>query len=312
MKLKNLTAAITVAMILALVVGGCAARSVRHRSSVVDYLYPHEGNAIHPPEIPVLSLPLRVGVAFVPEAPSVRTGLAPSDTLWGTNHQRRSNTSPDYQGFSEKDKTVLMKRVSEHFKEFPFVKSIELIPSAYLRAQGSFANLDQLKTMFGIDVIALLSYDQVQFTDEDFASITYWTLIGAYLVKGEHNDTHTMLDAAVYDIASRKMLFRAPGVSHIPSVATPVNLTEQSRLDSYKGFQDASEDLAVSLKEQLEDFHERVKESPDDYQIVRKPGYVGAGYLGVSFLPIIVVLGGHWLWMLQSRKLSILGCHTGR
>ena len=60
--------------------------------------------------------------------------------------------------------------------------------------------------MFGIDVIALVSYDIVQFTGEGLSSISYWTLVGAYAVRGEKNDTHTMIDAAVYDIASRKHL----------------------------------------------------------------------------------------------------------
>ena len=37
-----------------------------------------------------------------------------------------------------------------------------------------------------------------QFTDEGLASFAYWTIIGAYIIPGEKNDTHTMLDAVVY------------------------------------------------------------------------------------------------------------------
>ncbi len=48
--------------------------------------------------------------------------------------------------------------------------------------------------MYDIDVIALVSYDQVQFTDGSFLSLTYWTIVGAYVVAGEKNDTSTMLD----------------------------------------------------------------------------------------------------------------------
>jgi rhombotail lipoprotein len=112
--------------------------------------------------------------------------------------------------------------------------------------------------MYGIDVIALISYDQTRFTDRGVASISYWTIIGAYIVPGEKNDTHTMVDASVYDIKSRKMLFRAPGISHIKSKSTPVNLSEQIRIDSIEGFKQASEALIISLKEQLELFRERV------------------------------------------------------
>jgi len=39
----------------------------RHSSSVVNYLYPNNQNVVDQPATPVLSLPLKVGVAFVPE-----------------------------------------------------------------------------------------------------------------------------------------------------------------------------------------------------------------------------------------------------
>jgi len=115
----------------------CATSKPRHYSSnVVQYLYPNKRQPVEIPEIPLLSLPLKVGIAFVPETMS--------------NHKT----------LTELNKTDLMKEVSTHFKKYDFVKSIEIIPSPYLTQNGSFANLDQIRTMFGIDVIALLSYDQ--------------------------------------------------------------------------------------------------------------------------------------------------------
>ncbi len=252
----------------------CATSKSKHYSSnVVQYLYPNKRQPVEMPEIPLLSLPLRVGIAFVPETMS--------------NHKT----------LTELNKTDLMKEVSTHFKKYDFVKSIEIIPSPYLTQNGSFANLDQIRTMFGIDVIALLSYDQTRFTDEGLASITYWTIIGAYMVPGEKNDTHTMVDATVYDIKSRKMLFRAPGTSHIKSMATPVNLSEQVRKDSLEGFKLASRKLVINLEEQLRLFKEKVKEAPQDYQIVHKPGYTGGGSLDLSFMIFMMLLGGFWLWI---------------
>ncbi len=253
---------------------GCATSKSKHYSSnVVQYLYPNKRQPIEMPEIPSLSLPLKVGIAFVPETMS--------------NHKT----------LTELNKTDLMKEVSTHFKKYDFVKSIEIIPSPYLTKNGSFANLDQIRTMFGIDVIALLSYDQTRFTDKGLASITYWTIIGAYIVPGEKNDTHTMVDATVYDIKSRKMLFRAPGTSHIKSMATPINLSEQVRKDSLKGFKLASRKLVINLEEQLRLFKEKVKEAPQDYQIIHKPGYTGGGSLDISFLIFMMLLGGFWLWI---------------
>ncbi|WP_319576556.1 rhombotarget lipoprotein [uncultured Desulfobacter sp.] len=258
---------------------GCGIQTKQHRSSsVVQYLYPDRQNHVEVPGIPRLALPLRVGIAFVPE------------------------NSVKSQALTETDKMDLMKEVSHHFKKYDFVKSIELIPSAYLRNDGGFGNLDQIRTMYGIDVITLLSYDQTQFTDEGLASITYWTIIGAYIIPGEKNDTHTMVDATVYDILSRKMLFRAPGTNHIKSNATPVNLTEKLRKDSLESFKVASSDLIKNLDTQLQLFKEKIKEAPEDYQITHRPGYTGGGSLDASFIILLTLLGGYGLWTKKKRK----------
>lgn len=259
---------------LLLLFTGCASRTKNYSSSVVQYLYPNQEEVIETPAIPHLTLPLHVGIAFVPE-----------------------NTKKRNQPLTERNKMVLMKSVSEHFKKYEFIKSIDLIPSAYLTPEGSFTNLKQIQTMYGIDVITLLSFDQSQFTDEGLATITYWTLVGAYVIPGEKNDTHTMLDAAVYDIKSRKMLFRAPGTSRIKSNATPVNLAEQHRLDAENGFALASKELILNLDLQLELFREKVKEEPEDYQIEHSPSYTGAGSMDSSFMAVMgVLLGGYWVW----------------
>jgi rhombotail lipoprotein len=153
--------------------------------------------------------------------------------------------------------------------------------------------------MYGVDVIVLLSYDQVQYTDEGLLSISYWTLVGAYVIQGEKNDTSSMIDAAVYHIPSRKMLFRAPGISQVKGSATPVNLQEQLREDSKQGFTKASENMVANLKEQLELFKEKVKESPEEYKVVHKPGYqgsTGGGSFGSFSFILLAWIGGVLLW----------------
>lgn len=259
-------------------------------SSVVEYLYPNKAEPVETPTIPTLSLPLKVGIAFVPEGQ--RTG-----------RPGRSGEPV----FTEKEKIALMEEVSSHFKKYPFVKSIELIPTAYLTRGGSFANLDQLRTMFGVDVIVLLSYDQAQFTDEGFLSLSYWTLVGAYVVRGEKNDTNTMMDAAVYDIPSRKMLFRAPGISRVKGSATPINLSEQLRQDSGSGFKEAANNLVVNLEQELERFQERVKKSPEEIKVVHKPGYRGGGSLDAFAVILLAGMAGFLLWTPRTR-----GARAGR
>jgi rhombotail lipoprotein len=256
---------------------GCAEfygkRQSRYTSSVVEYLYGGEEVA-EVPTIPHLSLPLNVGVTFVPE-----TGKGPSKNR-----------------LSEKEKMDLMDRISSKFRTLPFVKDIQLIPTEYLTIGGGFTNLDQIKTMYGIDVIALLSYDQVQHTDEGMLSLSYWTIVGAYIIKGEKNDTSTMIDAAVYDIPSRKMLFRAPGTSHIKASSTLVNLSEQLRIDSSNGFRLAADNLVANLQDELNRFKKKVKERPEAYAVEHKPGYTGGGSLGGGYALVLLTLGGLALW----------------
>ena len=251
----------------------CASGTQHHATSVVNYLYPKRADHVETPAVPVLAPPLRVGIAFVPED-------------MGPCRECNEGTLP------ETERMNLMKRVADHFrKDSTLVKSIDIIPSAYLSPRGSFANLDQLRSMFGVDVIALVSYDQVQFTDEGRTSLTYWTLVGAYLVEGEKNDTRTMVDAAVYDIASRRLLFRAPGVSHIKGSSTPVNLTEELRRDSERGFRDASAELIANLDQQLADFRVKVKESPEEYRVVRPSGGgTGGGAVDRTTLALLAML----------------------
>jgi len=117
-------------------------------------------------------------------------------------------------------------------------------------------------------------------------------LIGAYIIPGEKNDTHTMVDAVVYDIQSRKMLFRAPGISHIKGHSTLVNLSEELRQDSLQGFRLASDDLLMKLDDQLALFKQRVKERPEEYQIVHSPGYIGGGNVDTGFLMFSGLLFG--------------------
>jgi rhombotail lipoprotein len=273
-------------------IAGCAAFSGsnerREASSVMDYLYPkHSTTQVDTPTVPVLSLPLRVGVAFVPEHKN-RTGE--TFVPWENNL------------FTEKEKMALMKQVSDDFKKYPFVQSIQLIPTTYLTPQGGFDNLDQLRQMFGVDVIALLSYDQVQFTDEGFFSFSYVTVVGAWVVKGEKNDTKTMMDTVVYDIASRKLLFRAPGLSQIKASATPVNLNQKLRDDSEKGFQQAATNMVDNLQVELAQFKDRVKSSPEEFKVVAKPGYSGAGAIDGFDLLLLSTMG---VGFLALRKIKI-------
>jgi len=279
MKRKNwLLVAGSLAVTLLIAVTGCdtfARRSHHKTSSVLDYLYPSDNEHVDVPTIPVLSLPLKVGIAFVPESKA----------------DGRYNYDTDDSAFTEKQKVDLMKQVSDNFKKYPFVQSISIIPSDYLIPKGGFANVEQLKRMFNVDIIVLLSYDQVQFTDHGFLSLTYLTVVGEAIIRGENNDTQTMMDAVVYDIQSRKLLFRAPGTSQVKASATPLYQDVDLRANAGTGLQIAATNLVSNLQEQLALFKDQVKSSPEEYKIVTKPGYTGGGSLGGLEVALVAGLG---------------------
>lgn len=290
--IKSILIAFLISLFYAALMSGCASGTTKHATSVVDYLFPKTKDPIVTPGIPVLTLPLRVGIAFVPAAAG--------------RDSRESRTSSGFSPFqgggdlslTEKRKTDLMQEVARSFKKYPFVKNIEIIPSAYLTPGGSFANLDQIRTMLELDVIVLLSYDQVQFTDQTL-SFTYWTMTGPLIIPAQKNDTHTMLDAVVYDISSRKMLFRAPGTSLVKGKSMLVDQSQELRADGDTGFSEAAQSMVVNLDAQLALFKEKLKERPEEYKVVRTPTYVarsGGGSVDNVMLMLLIGLGAYFVW----------------
>ena len=59
----------------------CAVQQVNTKSSVMEYLYPSSNDTFETPSIPQLQLPLRVGVAFVPEDREVFASLTVKENL---------------------------------------------------------------------------------------------------------------------------------------------------------------------------------------------------------------------------------------
>jgi rhombotail lipoprotein len=268
-------ACVLLAPVFAFLFTGCLSRFDRRRheaSSVVQFLYPGKEQPYIQPQIPTLRLPLRVGVAFVP------TGAA-SDRAYATPSR-----------ISEAQKADLLRSIAKQFRELPFVESIEIVPTTYLRPGGGFANLDQLRALMGIDVVALVAYDQAQNTGDTAWSLAYWTIVGAYVVPGQKNDTSTLMETVVYDIASRSLLFRAPGTNTTDGHSTPIRTSEQLRADSAASLAAAAKDMTANLAQELDLFKVRAKEEPQSIRIEHRPGYTGGGALGASFAALLGLL----------------------
>lgn len=243
--------------LFAAILAGCGSMTGNHANrqsgSVVDYLYPDAKEApVMQPTVTVLRTPVRVGIAF---APGHAATLSETEKLW------------------------LLEKVRSSFSQHQYIGNIEIIPSTYLRPRGGWSNLEQAARMFNVDVVALLSYDQVTFNDTNRLAVLYWTIVGAYLIKGDRYDIQTMVDASVFDVKSRKLLFRAPGTSQVKGSATMAGYGEQARLAQTEGYNKAVDQLIPALQTELANFKERIK-SDASYQVVDRDGRRGGGSVG--------------------------------
>ncbi len=222
-------------------------------SSLVEYLYP-KGET--PPEFkeesPKLELPLRVGVAFVP------------------------SHADDSIALTATHKSELLNKVKTSFEDKTYIHEIIIIPETYMRSNHGFDSVDQVARLYGLDTIALISYDQVIYTDDTRASILYWTIVGAYFINGSKNDINTFVDVAIFDIESHKLLLRAPGTDEVIAKSTLINSSEKLRTARQKSFATAINNLSINLEDELVSFKERIKQDKS-VEIAYRPGFSGGG-----------------------------------
>ena len=261
---------------------GCTAgTALQRRSNALEFLYP-EGKDAQPPRDVVLQVPLRVGLAF---APGDYASGDQSTALSGEQQQK------------------LLTRVAEAFRSNPSVQRIESLPPHYLKPKGGFSTVDRVSAAFDLDVMALVSYDQFQYSDTDrLRSLAYWTLIGVHLVKAEKNQTRTLMDVVVYDIRSRTLLFRAAGESVVNGRAAPVGLAAERRAQAELGFSQAVDGLITNLRRSFDEFSKQAASGTvrgpgtPAVRIIRTPGAQvasngGAGALGFLDVLIVSMLG---------------------
>lgn len=255
---------------------GCFASFAEKRggtsSSLVDYLYPKgEKPSVTTNEKPVLNLPLRVGIAFVP----------PNDYS---------------DGLSQASQVQLLEKVKAAFSKEEYISDIVIIPDTYLRGGKGFETLDQVARLHGTDIMALVSYDQISNLSDNKASILYWTIAGAYIIKGNKNDIQTFVDTAVFDLKTRKLLFRAPGINNISNTTTLVDAEDKIRKNEEKSFNAAVDDMNINLANELTRFKERIKN--EKIAEVRHSSSGGGGQINW----LLLVLTG--LLLISGRRAS--------
>jgi len=233
-------------------------------SSLVDYLYPDgEIPPATPENLPQLSLPTRVGIAFVP-----------------------SRNSED---ITAAEKQVLMEQVAEAFRDRDYVQSIEAIPETYMRSARGVQGMKQVAALHGVDIMALVSYDQISFSGERDSALLYWTIVGALVVKGNTNEVQTMIDTALFDVATAKLLFRAPGTHTNQRNVTLLESDRDLRKLRSAGFVAATDDMIVNLDDELEGFRAAI-EAGERAQVAWRPGSGGGGSISLPAMCLLLLV----------------------
>ncbi|HEX9474755.1 MAG TPA: rhombotarget lipoprotein [Steroidobacteraceae bacterium] len=226
---------------------------------LVEFLYP-DGKVPQVDATPELKIPLTVGLSFLPS----RGG---SERLDATQKEQ------------------ILASIKAHFLTRPYVRDIQIISEGYLNPHGGFDSLQQLARLQQLDVVALVSYDQVARQSENNRSLAYLTIVGAFLIRGSENETSTLLDLAVLDPKSRSLILRAAGTSHTSGSSTAVRQSAEVQHQSAQGLDAAAQELNSNLDRELTAFAERVKAGNAPVRVVQRSG--GAGALDVASVMIL-------------------------
>lgn len=263
-------------LFLLLFITGCSGLSQRTgnnstSSSLASFLYPDKQQKVtQAKQIPQISLPAKIGIAFLP-----------------SQHWRGEalDTSTEYQ---------LLNKVKSRFTEYPFIDTIKVIPSTYLRHTSlkngtGFDTLSQIARLHNVDLIALVSYDQLTQSQQNNASLLYWTIVGMYVIPGNENTIQTFVDTAVFDVKSQQLLMRAPGISKLQKRSTVVNVDRVMTKQSVKGFNLAFDDMISNLDDELSRFKTRAKEGKS-IQISNAKSYSAAGNVNAWLLLMLATI----------------------
>jgi rhombotail lipoprotein len=256
-----------------LVLGGCTwmfndqrfDRASQTSTPLVDFLY-GKGRAPELDAQPVLHLPIRVAVSFLP-----------------------GSTGPGSSQPGAIDREKVLNSLREHFRALPYVSEIVVVPDYYLRSGkgDGLAQIEQLSRLFNFDLFALVSYDQIQNSYQNDRALAYFTIVGAYFVRGDRNETHTLLDVAVIDPGSRALVMRAGGTSALKGNVTAVDAGRHSVAQSTRGFELATEQLIANFSRELAVFEQRVRDGTAPVKVVRQAAKGGTGALDPMMLRLL-------------------------
>jgi rhombotail lipoprotein len=282
MALSTMALSGCVALSQALCAPGCAERPVRNSTSLVEYLYP-DGKTPPPQNtIPQLRIPLRVGLSFLP---STNPGSSPLDAA---------------------HKELLLERIRQRFTSRNFIADIVIIPDYYLANARGFEGLQGVQRLYSVDVMALVSYDQVTHLDDNKLSLGYVTIIGAYVLPGTSRDVTTLVDLAVVDPQTRSLVMRAGGTDTRHGATTLIDERRTSRAAEIDSFDKATNALIGNFDAALTQLQADVRTGKANIRVTERNGTSvsgGAGAMNTGWLLLLVPLAA--VQVVRARRRSL-------
>ncbi|HEU4529776.1 MAG TPA: rhombotarget lipoprotein [Steroidobacteraceae bacterium] len=250
-------------------------------SSLVGFLYPGGEVPAAEDAIPELRVPMRVGLTFLP------------DTAGGA-------------GVDAAQRAEVLERIRQRFLARKFIAEIVVIPDYYLThktgltpktglthnsGQSGFDSLAGLQRLYNLDLLALVSHDQVTYTDENSLSLTYLTIVGAYIFPGSKHEVTTLVDLAIVDPKTRSLLLRAGGTNAQERTTTLVDQEPVARGTRQKSFSAASDQMIEHFDAALAQFEDNVRSGKASVKVTRRDGGGGGGGGSMDVMLIVAALG---------------------
>ena len=109
------------------------------------------------------------------------------------------------------------------------------------------------------------------------------------MIEGTDHDTRTVVDLAVIDVATSKLLLRAPGFDERRGDVTLVRQDASLRRNSGSALKLASERMQSNLAVELVAFEERLKSEPEDVKVSWRSGGEAIGWLSLALVSALLM-----------------------
>ncbi len=235
--------------------------TIQRQSSLMEYLSP-AADKIPAPEShgpATVRVPMVVGVAFVPCSNSRST------SFW--------NGNADAVFLAPESERRLAGQFQASLAGKPWIGSLRMIPSSDLAGNGGGQGLEKVAALNHVEAMILIAVNQVQVSHPKASALAYWTGVGGYVVRGDKNDTSTLLDAGVYHVASHSLLCRAEATSLVQGSSSWNKRDQRLQESSLVGLSRAMEVLVVNLDQAAAAFQEDVALGRrDDVRLLDRDG----------------------------------------